>query len=160
MQEALADMFAYDYDRKNATLGENLTASRASGSVDWRDPGAVTYSGQPQPDHMDDYLHPPPPKQEGGVSDVHFNATILSHAYYLFVADVGHDRAGHVLQSVPGSLSPKPTFGEVARRFIERAHDLYGGAVSTPAQAAFAQVGIELPVPGPPEDPDCGPEAC
>jgi hypothetical protein len=72
------------------------------------------------------------------------------------VEDVGHDRAGHVLQFVPFALSPKPTFAEVARRFIERAHDLYGSEVYGPAREAFAQVGIELPVPGPPEDPDCG----
>ena len=151
VQEALADMFAYDYDRDDARAFEETEEGPAR---DWEDPGAEALDGQPYPAHLDDFDSTPP------AGAPHFNSTILSHAYFLLVEDVGHGRAGNVLQFVPFALSPKPTFGEVARRFIERAHDLYGGAVSAPAQAAFAQVGIELPVPGPPEDPDCGPEAC
>ncbi len=159
VQEALADMFAYDYDRdqQHAKIGEGTARGVRR---DMANPGSLVFPGstQPYPAHMDDFDPTPPADSRGNRS--HFNSTILSHAYYLLVQAVGHDRAGNVLQFVPFALSPKPTFGEVARRFIERAQDLYGGVVSAPARAAFAQVGIELPAPEPPEDPDCGPEAC
>jgi Zn-dependent metalloprotease len=89
--------------------------------------------------------------------DVHFNSTILSHAYYLFVQDVGHDRAGNVLQYVPFTLSPKPTFKQVAQGFHQRAGDLYGDDVAVAAANAFAQVGLP---PVTHEEPDCGPIAC
>jgi len=162
VEEALADMFAYDYDRDDATLGEDAGPA----SVDWQTPANRLYSGQPQPDHMDDYDPTPPGPQPGDPPDEHFNSTILSHAYYLFVQDVGHDRAGHVLQTVPSALSPKPTFKEVAQAFFNRARALYGTEISGPGANAFGQVGL-LPItdpqpdpPEPPNDPDYGPETC
>ena len=159
VQEALADMFAYDYDRDQRTR-RSARGPRAEFVATWRTPAAWCSPGRPSPTPRTwtTSTRPRPPTAGGNRS--HFNSTILSHAYYLLVQAVGHDRAGNVLQFVPFALSPKPTFGEVARRFIERAQDLYGGVVSAPARAAFAQVGIELPAPEPPEDPDCGPEAC
>jgi Zn-dependent metalloprotease len=154
VQEALADMFAYDYDRDDATLAED---AEGGATVDWQFPGTVTYSGQPQPDHMNDYAHPPPPKQKGGVVDEHFNATILSHAYFLFVQEVGHAKAGHVLRHVPAFLSPRPSFAEVASAFIGRARDLYGSEVGAAASTAFQQVGLVFDPDPDPEDPFCPP---
>jgi hypothetical protein len=102
----------------------------------------------------------PPGRQEGDPADEHFNSTVLGHAYYLFVREVGHDVAGDVLQYVPFFLSPQPSFQEVVQGFTQRAHDLYGGEVSGSAATAFAQVGLAPDSPDEPEEPDCGPEAC
>jgi hypothetical protein len=150
VQEALADMFAYDYDREDATLGEE------GGGVarDWQNPGSVTVGPPVQrrryPAHMDHYDPTPP-------TDEHFNSTILSHACYLFVQQVGHDKAGRVLHNVPQRLSPRPTFNEVRRAFHDSASVLYGASVALPAIDAFRQVGLEPP---PHDEPDCGPQAC
>ena len=57
---------------------------------------------------------------KGAASDEHFNATILGHAYYLFVMAVGSDKAGAVLQLVPGTLPPTPTFESVRAAFVLR----------------------------------------
>jgi hypothetical protein len=60
--------------------------------------------------HMDDYDTTPFPDNP----PPHFNSTILSHAYYLFVQRVGQYRAGRVLHNVPSLLSPRPTLQEVS----------------------------------------------
>ena len=44
------------------------------------------------------------------VPDEHVNATILGHAYYRFVDQVGYDVAGDVLTYVPFALPPSPSF--------------------------------------------------
>jgi hypothetical protein len=150
--EALADMFAYDYDRADAILGEDAPPLR----INWAQPGNVFLGSQRYPAHMLGF-DPTPPLDDDRKPDVHFNSTILSHAYYLFVQDVGHDRAGNVLQYVPFTLSPKPTFKQVAQGFHQRAGDLYGDDVAVAAANAFAQVGLP---PVTHEEPDCGPIAC
>jgi hypothetical protein len=104
VEEALADMFAFDYDRSDPTIGEE---SPAGAGRDWANPGSITRGGQPYPAHMDDYDRTPPAADDGEPSE-HFNSTILSHAYYLFVQAVGSDKAGRVLHSVPQRLSPAP----------------------------------------------------
>jgi hypothetical protein len=148
VEEAIADMFAYDYDRENATIGEDS----AGGTMrNWADPNAIMRDGQPYPDHMDDYDPTPPDNAP------HFNSTILSHAYYRFVQRVGHAKAGRVLHNVPQRLSPKPTFEQLRRAFSQSAHAIYGASVSSHAIAAFSAVGLEPP---PHDEPDCGPEAC
>jgi hypothetical protein len=147
VEEALADMFAYDYDRADATLGE---ATGLGLRVNWERPGAVRDigSGRLYPDHIVGYDSTPP--------SFHFNATILSHAYYLFVQRAGHDVAGRVLQYVPYKLSPHPTFREVRDAFVRAAGDLYphdspSDSDATPevqegAIAAFNLVGIPFTV--------------
>jgi Zn-dependent metalloprotease len=112
VEEALADMFAFDYDRSDPTIGEE---SPAGAGHDWANPGSITRGGQPYPAHMDDYDRTPPAADDGEPSE-HFNSTILSHAYYLFVQAVGSDKAGRVLHSVPQRSSPRPTFDEPAAR--------------------------------------------
>jgi len=134
--EALADMFAYDYDRGDGTLGEATTAGPIRG---WANPGSFTVQGQPYPDHMDDYDGTPP-----GADDQkeYFNSTILSHAYHRFVQRVGHDKAGHVLQRVPPRLSPRPTFTQLRDAFVDAATALYGESFADNAEAAFRDVGL------------------
>jgi Zn-dependent metalloprotease len=135
VQEALGDMFAYDYDRGNATMGENTSGGA---SRDWQNPGSITRDGQPYPAHMRDY---------DPSNDPHFNSTILSHAYYLFVQRVGHNVAGNVLQYIPFCLSPKPSFREVRDCYVARGRQLYpsgvnGLNVGDQASASFQAVGL------------------
>jgi hypothetical protein len=148
VEEALADMFAYDYDWGDPTIGEEGPSGVAR---NWAIPGARLRDGQPYPAHMDDYDDTPP---DGAP---HFNSTILSHAYYLFVQRVGRQKAGRVLHNVPQRLSPRPTFGEVRRSFSQSAHVIYGATVSAHAIAAFTEVGLAPP---PHREPNCGPDPC
>jgi hypothetical protein len=53
-------------------------------------------------------------------TDELINATILGHAYYLFVDKVGHDKAGNVLTYIPYALPSAPSFNDVAYWFIQR----------------------------------------
>ena len=152
--EALADMFAYDYDFGDATLGEERFNQIVSRS--WERPQGVSFGDRRYPAHMDDY-DPTPPVDINGDPSAHFNSTILSHAYYLFVQRIGRDKAGAVLHTVPQRLSPRPTFDEVRRAVTQSAHALYGGLAAQDAIEAFIAVGL---VPPPPDEPDCGPEAC
>ncbi len=138
VEEALADMFAYDYDRGDATWGEDrLVGERRN----WADPDAKSEcsgtSCVPYPDHMSEYEPVPPGAQAG-----HFNSTILSHAYFRFVQAVGHDRAGRVLHNVPSALGPQPTFDQASVAFYMRAGEVYGGTVDDAAAAAFSAVGL------------------
>jgi Zn-dependent metalloprotease len=129
-------MFAYDYDRQDATIGEQagrirLRLDNPSGYCPF--PGGICF-----PSHMRDY-DPTPPK-----ADVHFNGTILSHAYFLYAQVVGQETAGRVLQRVPAFLSPRPTFREVAQAFYESARTFGGIEKTGPAIGAFQQVGLTI----------------
>jgi hypothetical protein len=160
VQEALGDMFAFDYDRDDPTMFDdaemkvNFPGDKVyGGSRDLANPGRFTNSKVasiplPYPSTMCGY--------KGAASDEHFNATILGHAYYLFVDEVGHDKAGAVLQLVPGTLPPTPTFESVRAAFVLRAGELYGDSVRTAAVKAFDAVRVGpgiSPCPGPPKPP-------
>ena len=136
VQEGLANMFAYDYDREDYSIGED-TGTRISLSM----PGSVQgpVDGV-YPALMRSY--------KCDATDVHHNATILSHAYWRFVQKVGHDKAGHVLQYIPWALPARPTFVALKNSFIQRAQELYGGGVAADATEAFVdEVGIGRDVP-------------
>jgi len=152
VEEALADMFAYDYDRENATIAEDTGGAFR----DWKNPGSLMRAGQPYPDHMSDY-DPSPPINADGDPSPHFNSTILSHAYYRVVQSLGHNKAGRVLHNVPQRLSPRPTFQEVRRAFHDATAAIYGVADAVKVTAAFTAVGLAPP---PHQEPDCGPHAC
>jgi Thermolysin metallopeptidase, alpha-helical domain len=138
VEEGLADMFAYEYDRGDALIGED---TQGGTRIDMADPGSIDLGGQPYPDHLDDYDRTPPLDADDQ-PDYHYNGTILSHAYYLLVQRIGHAKAGRVLHNVPSLLSPKPFFREVAWAFYLRALQIYGVAASADARAAFTQVGL------------------
>ena len=149
VQEALADMFAYDFDREDATFGEETTTGATR---DWAVPGRKSFGVRPYPAHMRDYDTTPPLDARGNPIP-HFNSTILSHAYYEFVKRLGHAQAGRVLHNVPATLSPFPTFREVARGFVGRAGEIYpqdGPDAGTrsdareAAEQAFDLVGISI----------------
>ena len=98
VEEAIADMFAYEYDRFDATNGED---SRNGVLRNWANPHSPNAGGVTFPAHMNEYDPSRSP---------HYNSTILSHAYYRFVQSVGHHKAGRVLHTVPGLLPPLPRF--------------------------------------------------
>jgi Zn-dependent metalloprotease len=77
VEEALADMFAYDYDRGAATLGEETAFGV---KLEWANPAS-----RGNPARMSGYVRTPN-------RAVHVNSTILSHAYHLFVLSVGSPR--------------------------------------------------------------------
>jgi hypothetical protein len=137
VEEALADMFAYDAERGSiATLGDPPR-------VNWAVPEAVKnpIEGAPYPSTM--YDGPGGRRDyKCNATDEHYNSTILSHAYYRFVQKVGHDIAGDVLQYIPWYLSARPRFLDVQRGFAQRAGELHGAAVRAAAEAAFREVGI------------------
>ena len=110
VMEALADMFAYDFDRAYATAFELSVIGVAR---DWANPAAEQYGATPTPPTWTTTTPPPFPDNP----PPHFNSTILSHAYYLFVQRVGHHRAERVLHNVPSLLSPRPTLQEVSEAF-------------------------------------------
>jgi hypothetical protein len=145
VQEALADMFAYEYDRFDPTLGEETAAGVIR---NWADPGAKQEFGNAFPAHMDDYDTSP--------SSPHFNSTILSHGYYRLVQRVGHQKAGRLLHNVPQILSPQPTFQQVAQGFTTYGAFIYpqdgsdagtSSDVGEAAQVAFSQVGLQTTLP-------------
>jgi hypothetical protein len=145
VEEALADMFAYDYDRDDAQIGENRVGQDAHGFRDWQNPGSLTgnhdkdasTSRIPYPSTMAQY--------RCDAKDTHFNSTILSHGYWLFVDRVGHDVAGDVLHHVPARLSARPRYIEVMRAFKHVAGERYGATASQAAVDAFKNgVGIGL----------------
>jgi hypothetical protein len=147
VEEALADMFAYDFDPEDPTLGED-TAFGAN--QNWADPGSGASSrGGRYPALMREYKCPP------SASDPYHNSMILSHAYYLFEQKVGHFAAGKVLQYVPWFLDPRPRFVDVKSAFIARARQLYPGRnIKLPSEKAVAareafvdEVGIGRDVP-------------
>ena len=68
IQEALADMFAYDFDREDATFGEETTSGATR---DWEVPGREDFAGRPYPAHMRDH-DPTPPLDARGNPIPHF----------------------------------------------------------------------------------------
>lgn len=128
VQEGLADMFAYDYDRGDATLAEDIGIR-----VNW---------ANPFPSQMRDYAC--------DAQDIHANATILSHAYYRFVQKVGHPLAGYLLHYVPPALPPQPTFFAVKDAFLALARatrNSYPQLFPAARQAFVNEVGIGVDLP-------------
>ena len=134
VEEALADMFAYDFERDRTLAG--ATGVRVSDRV--ADPTAFSL-----PDHYSDY--------SCTTTDEHDNGHILSHGYWKLVQRIGHEAAGQVLQGVPWQLPARREFGDL-REAMERAAGnlrvrLPGKIVSIPirpqVEAAFSEVGVQ-----------------
>jgi hypothetical protein len=133
VEEALAEMFAYDFERDRILTG--ATGPRVSSVL--ADPSDFAL-----PERYTDY--------SCTSTDEHRNGYILAHAYWRFVQRVGHNVAGHVLQGVPWQLPALREFGDV-RTAMERASGtllvpgLNGGPprrVSSEVAAAFGEVGV------------------
>ena len=133
VEEALADMFAYDFERDRTLAG--ATGVRVSARV--ANPTAFSL-----PDHYSGY--------SCTTTDEHDNGHILSHGYWKLVQRIGHEAAGRVLQGVPWQLPARREFGDL-REAMERAANLRvrlpGKIVSIPirpqVEAAFNEVGVQ-----------------
>lgn len=146
VEEALADMFAYDFDF-DPSMFEDFTenfpgdALKTGNRRDLSDPSQWSRDGAPYPETMSQYRCAPD-------TDEHINATILGHGYFLFADQVGHDIAGDVLTYIPYALPPAPSFNDVAYWFSKRSEELYGQTVAAAANHAFrTQVGIGIQTP-------------
>ena len=138
VEEALAEMFAYDYERDRTLPG--ATGVRVSARL--ADPSSSSVGSGSLPERYADY--------SCTTGDEHHNGYVLAHAYWRFVQRVGHNMAGHVLQGVPWQLPARREFGDV-RTAMERAAGtllvpgLNGGPprrVSGEVAAAFGEVGV------------------
>ena len=138
VEEALAEMFAYDYERDRILPG--ATGTRVSARL--ADPSSSSVGSGSLPERYADY--------SCTTGNEHHNGYVLAHAYWRFVQRVGHNMAGHVLQGVPWQLPARREFGDV-RTAMERAAGtllvpgLNGGPprrVSDEVAAAFGEVGV------------------
>jgi hypothetical protein len=163
VEEGLADMFAYDHDH-DPSLFEDFSVDFPGDKLEngnrrfLAKPSRFSRDGGPYPDTMAQY-------RCAADTDEHVNATILGHAYYRFVGQVGHDVAGDVLTYIPFALPPSPSFNDVAVWFAQRGLELYGPGVRDAANAAFrTQAGIGHMIPAgkgcPPPKPKPSPAVC
>jgi thermolysin metallopeptidase-like protein len=140
VEEAMADMFAYDFDPSDPTLGEADKAGnfpQGSPRVNWATPGAIVnpVEHEPYPGHASQF--------KCVRTDEHFNSTIFSHAYFLFVQNVGREKAAKVLYSVSSGLGPFPGGLNLRDVFIQRAGELFGTSTRNAARSAWTIVGLE-----------------
>jgi hypothetical protein len=138
VEEAIADMFAYDFDPSDPTLGE---ADKSGGfpngnpRINWANPRLITnpVEHEPYPANATQF--------KCKRTDPHFNGTIDSHAYFLFVQKVGREKAAAVLYRVSSVLGPFPGALDLRDRFIQRAGELFGTSTRNAAIAAWTEVG-------------------
>ena len=127
VREGIADMFAIDFDREDATFGED-----GPGGKNTERPVENWATGGPsgQPLRMSQY--------DCSVTDVHFNSMILGHAYYSFAQKVTPDVAGRVLYQVVTDLGPEARFTTVANAFVNKATAIMQNpTVAADARQAF-----------------------
>jgi Zn-dependent metalloprotease len=140
-------MFAFDFD-SDPSLFEDFSIDFPADALTTGSrrflakPSTYSEDGAPHPDTMSQY-------RCAAATDEHINATILGHAFYLFAAKVGHEKAGNVLTYIPFALPAAPSFNDVAFWFIQRSNELYGPTERDAAINAFrTQAGIGTQTPG------------
>ena len=140
VEEALAEMFAYDYERERILTG--ATGTRVSPRL--ADPNSFSLRNGTLPAHYNDY--------SCTVTDPHDNGYILGHAYWRLVQRIGHGTAGKVLQGVPWQLPARRDFGDVREAMEDAAFGIFipGGGKGAPpravrpfVEAAFDAVGVQ-----------------
>jgi hypothetical protein len=131
VEEALADMFSYDFERnKRDGFPTKPSIKRVLAN-----PGGFQIDGVTLPAHQTDY------NCTAGL-DEHINGNILGHAYYLLVERIEHARAGAILKFVPWRLPAQRTFGQVRVAFANIAAELFGASARADVNAAFDAVGV------------------
>ena len=135
LNEAIADMMAYNLDPEDTTYGED----RDGGAIrDYADP---TLHGQPG--HVDDY-DAMPNDDDNDHGGVHTNSGIPNHAYYLLVQSVGRDHAEQILyRALTEKLESDSNFEDFRTAMIESARELYGQDEVDGVDEAFAEVGLD-----------------
>jgi Zn-dependent metalloprotease len=105
----------------NSINGDALRSMKAPGTA-YNDP---LLGRDPQPYHMDDYIHTF--SDNGGV---HLNSGIPNHAFYLLAQYLGGnawEKAGHIWYNAMQTINnPQATFSDWAEETIEQARTLYG----------------------------------
>ena len=144
-EEALADMYAYDYDHDDPTIGEEVGFPR----INLKTPNALK-------DLTENALFPARNRDfKCTRTNVHFNGTIDSHAYFLFDQAVGRDKAGAVLHQVSSSLGPTFDGFDLRDRFMQRAGEMFGNSARTAAYNAWTAVGRQPGNIEPPQGAGC-----
>ena len=145
INETYADIFATMVDRDNWLIGEDITKAAYSPSGALRNMADPHNTGDStniywQPSHISEmYL---------GNDDnrgVHVNSGIGNHAYYLFAASVGKDKAEKVFyRALTEYLTMSSEFIDFRIAVIQSASDLYGNSSQEAYKAgiAFDAVGI------------------
>jgi len=141
VEEAIADMFAYDFDHNDVTLGEAAATEGfpvGSPRVNWANPRLLKSAAEGElfPAHQSQF--------KCSRTDPHFNGTIYSHAYFLFDQKVGQVEAAAVLHEVSSALGPAPNALDLRDLMIQRAGELFGtsSSVRKAAIAAWSEVGL------------------
>jgi hypothetical protein len=142
IDEALADMFSYDWDNDaifrdgaKPLAGQQSNPDDGQVMLNYANPAA---SGDPA--HYNAY--------DCSTDDEHDNGSILSHAYFKLANRVGDEVAGRMLTYVPWALPARREFGDVRQAFEDVAMNLYNGGVrdgfhENQVEAAFNEVGVQ-----------------
>ena len=139
VEEAVADMFAYDFDHNDVTLGEaaaNEGFPVGSPRVNWANPRLLKSAAEGElfPAHQSQF--------KCSRKGPHYNGTIYSHAYFLFDKKVGRGKASAVLHRVSSALGPAPNALDLRDLMIQRGGELFGTSVRNAAIAAWSEVGL------------------
>ena len=146
INESMADVFAVLIDRRNWTLGEDISRPSILPSGALRDVSNPNQGGQRadpngyQPATMAQYVNTS--DDNGGV---HINSGIPNFAFYKFATAVGRDKAEKVYyRALTTYLTRTSQFVDLRLAVIKATSDLYGtpGVEVTAAQNAFTAVGI------------------
>jgi Zn-dependent metalloprotease len=115
--------------------GEALRSMSAPGTA---------FDGDPQPAHMDNFVHPPGGRDHGGV---HYNSGIPNRAFYLAATAIGGnawEKAGRIWYvTLTDKLSANSQFEDAANATVEVAGDLFsGGPEQEAVHKAWQTVGV------------------
>lgn len=152
INESMADVFGYliEGEVNDYRLGEdvvNTQVFRTGALRNLRDPnngGNRLGDRGWQPAHINEFVNLPnnADNDHGGV---HINSGITNRAFYLFSSSngVGDERAGRVYyRALTEYLTRNSQFADLRIAVARAARDLFGAAVETAANNAFAAVGI------------------
>ncbi|MFJ5774264.1 M4 family metallopeptidase [Streptomyces sp. NPDC093094] len=108
----------------------------------------IPYGKDPQPDHMNDYVHLPN-TEEGDYGGVHINSGIPNKAFYLTAVRIGGyawKAAGLIWYESLKASGQETQFQEFADTTYRKAEELYGSGSTeqTAVLAAWQDVGIHI----------------
>ena len=133
INEALADIFAAMVDREDWSVGEDMKAGVIR---DIKNPNS---KGNPK--HMDEYRVLSMSQDKAGV---HYNSTIVSHAFYKFTNynGIGKLKSEKIFYDAMNYLTPLSDFVDMRIACETSARKIYGNKVAFKVSQAFDEVGI------------------
>jgi Zn-dependent metalloprotease len=128
-------------------IGEGILVPELGKALRSMSQPGTAYSGDRQPDHMDDYVDLPddndPRNDNGGV---HINSGIPNHAFYLAATALGGhawEVAGMIwYRALTTRLGPSTQFDEAARATVDVAGELFGDTEEKAVRKAWEEVGV------------------